>query len=254
MYWQDEMRAAQLNPLGTLMHIKAIIFDIDGTLLNSVDLHAASWVETFENFGISTTFADVRTHIGEGADRLLPAFIPEGTPPELSEAIERFRSALFKERYLQRVQPFPAVQLLLERLRSKGLKIALASSCTSEEVGKYKEIASISSLTDCDITSDDAGSSKPAPDIFKKAVQRLFPIEPHECLVIGDTKYDGIAARAAHIPFIGVRSGGTPDAELRQAGAPAGYDYPQDLLENWLPTLGRVAAARLEAECQPDVS
>src|SRR4051794_32071017 len=141
--------------------IKAAIFDIDGTLLDSVDLHAHSWVESFARFGIDAEFEDVRPHIGEGADRLMAAFVSRGTMEAEKKVIEDFRAKLFAEKYLPKVRPFPKVRVLFERLCSARLQLALGSSCTSDEITKYKEIAGIANLIDCETTSDDAQSSKP---------------------------------------------------------------------------------------------
>jgi HAD superfamily hydrolase (TIGR01509 family) len=210
--------------------IKAVLFDIDGTLLDSVDLHAESWVQTFAHFGILADFREVRSHIGEGADRLLPAFLPKGASKARKKEIEDYRSHLFKTDFLPRVQPFPKVKELFERIKKDGRKVALASSCTEEEIAEYEKIAAISDIVDCESTSDDARSSKPAPDIFLKAVERVAPTTAHECVVIGDTHFDGEAARKAGIPFIGVLCGGSSERRLTDAGAIAVYKDPADLL------------------------
>jgi HAD superfamily hydrolase (TIGR01549 family) len=211
---------------------KAVIFDIDGTLLDSVDLHARSWVESFNRFGVDAKFEDVRRHIGEGADRLMPAFLPKDTSEARKKTIEQFRSTLFKERYLPLVRPFPKVRELFERLKSDGLRIVLGSSCTAEEINWYKEIAEIGDLAECETTSDDADSSKPAPDIFNNALKQIYPIEAAECVVIGDTRYDGEAAFKAGMPFIGLLCGGSSERELKAARAVAIYKDPEDLLVN----------------------
>jgi HAD superfamily hydrolase (TIGR01509 family) len=213
--------------------IKAVIFDIDGTLLDSVDLHAKSWVETFRHFGVNAKFEDVRRHIGEGADRLIPAFLPKGTTETRREEIEEFRARLFKNSYLPLVRPFPSVRALFERLRSDGLRIVLGSSCTSEEITQYKQIAGVADLAECETTSDDARLSKPAPDIFNKALAQIDPIQAGECVVVGDSRYDGEAAREAGMPFIGVLCGASSERELRAAGAVAIYKHPEDMLVNW---------------------
>jgi HAD superfamily hydrolase (TIGR01509 family) len=213
--------------------LRAVIFDIDGTLIDSVDLHAESWVRTFANFGVHAKFEDVRHHIGEGADRLVPAFVPRDMPEARREEMENFRSALFKREYLSRVKPFPKVRELFGRIRADGCKIVLASSCTNDEIKQYKMIAGIDGMTDSDTTSDDAGSSKPSPDIFLKALERISPIRPEECCVVGDTNYDGEAARSAGVPFIGVLCGGSSQEDLDRAGAVAIYKDAADLLLNW---------------------
>jgi phosphoglycolate phosphatase-like HAD superfamily hydrolase len=122
---------------------------------------------------------------------------------------------------------------LFARIRAAGCKLALASSCAADEIDQYKAIAGISDMTDYDVTADDAGSSKPSPDIFLKALERLRPIVPTQTCVVGDTKYDGEAARQAGIPFIGVLCGGSSKQELERSGAVAIYRDPADLFTNW---------------------
>jgi HAD superfamily hydrolase (TIGR01549 family) len=168
----------------------------------------------------------------EGADRLIPSFVP-GIPETKRKQIEEYRSALFKREYLQKVKPFPKVKDLFMRIRAAGCKLALASSCAADEIDQYKAIAGISDMTDYDVTADDAGSSKPSPDIFLKALERLRPIIPFQTCVVGDTKYDGEAARQAGIPFIGVLCGGASKQELERSGALAIYRDPADLLAHW---------------------
>ena len=131
------------------------------------------------------------------------------------------------------MKPFPKVKDLFARIRAASCKLALASSCAADEIGQYKAIAGISDMTDYDVTADDAGSSKPSPDIFLKALECLRPIVPSQTCVVGDTKYDGEAAREAGIPFIGVLSGGSCKQELERSGALAIYRDPADLLANW---------------------
>ena len=210
--------------------LKAVIFDIDGTLIDSVDLHAQSWLETFERFGVQARFADVRRHIGEGADRLIPAFVPAEMPNGLRKQIEEFRSQLFNREYLCKVKPFPKVKELFAHIKAKRCKLVLASSCSASEIDQYKAIAGITDMTDHDVTADDAGTSKPSPDIFVEALDRLAPIKPSQTCVIGDTKYDGEAARAAGIPFLGLLCGGSSKEELDRSGAIAIYRDPADLL------------------------
>jgi HAD superfamily hydrolase (TIGR01549 family) len=202
-----------------------------------VDLHAQSWLETFERFGVQARFADVRRHIGEGADRLIPAFVPAEMSNGVRKQIEEFRSQLFKREYLGKVKPFPKVKELFAHIKAKRCKLVLASSCSANEIDQYKAIAGIADMSDHDVTADDAGTSKPSPDIFLKALDRLAPIEPFQTCVIGDTKYDGEAARAANIPFVGLLCGGSSKEELDRAGAVAVYADPADLLihlSRWL--------------------
>jgi len=217
--------------------LKAVIFDIDVTLIDSVDLHAQSWLETLERFGVQARFADLRRHIGEGADRLIPAFVPADMPNRVRKQMEEFRSELFKREYLPKVKPFPRVKELFAHIKAMGCRLVLASSCSADEIGRYKEIAGITDMTDHDVTADDAGSSKPSPDIFLKALECLAPNKPSETCVVGDTKYDGRAAHDAQIPFVGLLCGGSCREELECSGATAIYRDPADLLmhlNSWL--------------------
>ena len=211
--------------------LKAVIFDIDGTLIDSVDLHARSWVDAFARFGIEVEFEDVRRHIGEGADRLIPAFAP--MPNDKRKELEQFRSELFKKSYLDKIKPFPKVKALFERIKADGCKLVLASSCAADEIDQYKAIAGISDMTDHDVTADDADSSKPSPDIFLQALDRLAPFKPSQTCVVGDTKYDGEAALLAGVPFLGLLCGGSSKDELERSGAVAIYHDPADLLDHW---------------------
>jgi HAD superfamily hydrolase (TIGR01509 family) len=214
--------------------VKAVIFDIDGTLIDTVDFHASSWVRAFEHFGVTADFSDVRQQIGKGADRLMPLFLPPGISQECQKDIEEFRSALFKREYLPKVRAFPAVRALFQRIRSSGQRIVLGSSCTQEEIGCYKRIADIADMVDCESTSDDAHSSKPAPDIFLKALERAGSLLPEEAVVVGDTPYDAEAAKRAGIASIGVLCGGFREDELLRAGCLAVFRDPAHLLRDYL--------------------
>ena len=213
--------------------IKAVVFDVDGTLIDTVDFHASSWVRAFEHFGVNAKFSDVRQQIGKGADRLMPLFLPSGTAEARKKEIEQFRSALFKREYLPKVQAFPQVRALFQRIRSAGQRTVLGSSCTKDEIGCYKRIADISDLVDCESTSDDAHSSKPAPDIFVEALKRAGGIPPEQAVVVGDTPYDAEAAKRAGIASIGVLCGGFPKDELLRAGCVEVYRDPAHLLREY---------------------
>ncbi|QGY05257.1 HAD family hydrolase [Methylobacterium mesophilicum SR1.6/6] len=213
--------------------MRAAIFDIDGTLLDSVDLHARAWVEAFAHFGVETDQADVRRQIGKGGDELMPVFLPEARVEREGEAIEAYRSDLFKRTYLPEVRPFPGVRPLFERLRAAGLKIALASSGKRQEVEHYTGILKIGDLIDVATSSDDADRSKPHPDIFEAALKKLHQGSHDVIHAIGDTPYDAEAAGRAGLPTIGFLCGGFPESDLSAAGCVAIYRDPQDLLDGF---------------------
>lgn len=213
--------------------LKAVIFDIDGTLLDSVDLHAASWQEALRHFGHEVPYEKVRAQIGKGGDLLMPALLPEEEVRRRGEEIEEYRKHLFKREYLPRVKPFPAVRELFERIEADGLRIALASSAKKEELERYKQIAGIEDLLEAETSSDDAEKSKPHPDIFEAALDRLDGVAPADAIAVGDTPYDAQAAGKAGLRTIGMLCGGWPEEKLREAGCFAIYRDPADLLRDY---------------------
>ncbi|HVG37912.1 MAG TPA: HAD family phosphatase, partial [Pyrinomonadaceae bacterium] len=174
--------------------IKAVIFDIDGTLIDSVDLHAQAWKETFKQFGRDVPYEQVRNQIGKGGDQLLPVFFSRSELDEFGEELEKYRSDLYKKEYMSRVRPFALVRELFERILRDKKKIALASSAKGDELETYKKIARVEDLIDADTSADDAEKSKPHPDIFIAALEKLGDIDPREVIVVGDTPYDAEAA------------------------------------------------------------
>ena len=217
--------------------IAGVIFDIDGTLVDSVDLHAKAWQEAFADFAHAIGFAALRSQIGKGGDELKPVFLSKDELAEDGEALETHRERLFKAKYLGQVKPFPQVVDLFERLRADGIKTVLASSAKADELAAYKRIAGIENLVDVATSSSDVDKSKPHPDIFEAALSRLGA-GPSAALVIGDAPYDAEAAGKAGLKTIGVLCGGFAEAELRKAGCAAIYADPADLLrryDDWRP-------------------
>jgi len=213
--------------------IEAVIFDIDGTLIDSVDLHARAWQEALRRFGHEFPFERVRHEIGKGGDQLMPTLLPADVVERRGEAIEKYRSELFKREYLSQVKPFPGVRELFERIKADGKKIALASSAKGDELAAYKKIADIEGLDDVETSSDDAEKSKPHPDIFQAAVEKLGLESSEDVVVIGDTPHDAEAATKANLRIIGVLCGGFSEDELRGAGCFAVYRDPADLLAGY---------------------
>ena len=215
------------------MKHEAIIFDIDGTLLDSVDFHAEAWRQAFLHFGRDIPFADLRSQIGKGGDQLLPEFLSEREVDLVGKVIEKTRGEIFKREFLERVRPFLGVKALFERIRRDGLKIALASSSKQQEVAHYAKLLDIEDLIETGTSTDDAKKSKPEPDIFEAALEKLGDPAARKCVVIGDTPYDAEAAKKAGIKTIGVLCGGFPVEDLKKAGAVAIFQDPEDLLRRY---------------------
>ena len=213
--------------------IRAVIFDVDGTLVDTNDLHAASWAEAFRHFGRDIPQNRVRHEIGKGGDTLMPALLPREVVEREGKDIEAFRKDLFMREYLPRARAFPEVPALFRRIRAAGQKIVLASSSSAAEAERYQEVARIADLIDGATTKDDAEHSKPYPDIFRAALERIAPIPAEDAIVVGDTPYDAEAAEKAGLRAVGLLCGGFPEDELRRSALVALYRDPADLLAQY---------------------
>jgi HAD superfamily hydrolase (TIGR01549 family) len=211
----------------------SIIFDIDGTLVDSVDLHAEAWREAFRHFGFDIPFARVWEQIGKGSDQLIPALLPADAVKDKGKEIDKYRGKLFKRDYLPRVRAFPKVRELFERIWEDGKRIALASSAKEDELDTYIRLANVGDLIEAATSSGDAEKSKPHPDIFNAALDRLGKPDPADVVVVGDTPYDSEAAAKAGMRTVGVLGGGWPAETLRSVGCVAVYAGPADLLRNY---------------------
>ncbi len=210
-----------------------IIFDVDGTLIDSNDLHAEAWRQAFAKFGHEIPLEQIRGQIGKGGDQLIPVFLDRAEREDHGAQLDHYRGALFREKFMERVRPFPKVRELFLRILDDGHRIALASSAKGSELERYKQLLGISDLLDADTSKDDAARSKPYPDIFLAALDKLGSPPRRDALVVGDTPYDAQAARALGVAAVGVRCGGFPERELIAAGCGSIFTDPADLLANY---------------------
>jgi len=212
--------------------IRAVIFDLDGTVVDSNELHVDAWAETFQHYGKDFPRARLHQQIGKGGDKYLPEFLTEAELREFGEELEAFRADLFQRDYLQRVRPFPKVKELFARIRDDGKRIALASSGNETEVEHYVKLAELGDLIESRTSKSEVEHSKPSPDVFTSALH-LLGLSPQEAIVVGDTPYDIQAAKKLELPTIALLCGGFGEDELRASGAVAIYRDPADLLENY---------------------
>ncbi len=203
--------------------LRGIIFDIDGTLLDSNDAHAACWVQALTENGHEVPYETVRELIGKGADHILDDL----QVTENREQIVERRKQLFFDEHLAQCLATPGVRSLLKELRGRGLKIAVATSASAAEVEKLLTQAGVEDLFEIGTSADDVDASKPDPDVIVAAMEKLG-MKASEVVMIGDTPYDIIAAKRAGVRTIAMRTGGWFDAEL--VGCSAVLDDPRDLL------------------------
>ena len=207
-----------------------MIFDIDGTLVDSNDAHAQSWVDTFAEAGYDVPFDVVRPLIGMGADKLLPKTVGIRHDSDKGKKLIKRRSEIFRQKYLPNLRPLDGSRALVLRVRSDGLKPIVATSAKDDELKSLLEAAEVADLMEEKATASDARKSKPDPDIVEAAIEESG-IEAANLVMIGDTPYDIEAAGRAGIRAIGFRSGGWGDEALR--GAVEIYDGPADLLARY---------------------
>jgi HAD superfamily hydrolase (TIGR01509 family) len=212
--------------------VKAVLCDIDGTLVQSNWLHAAAWRDAFEVAGIVVEVEEARRQIGKGGDELIPVFVPWWKREIIKEPLMAYRQYLFRKDYLHQVKPFPKVRELLEHMKHRGIRVSLASSADADQLNAYKKIANIEDLVEKSSSADDAKRSKPHPDIFEATLKKLG-LSPKEVLALGDTPYDAEAAGKASIRTVGVMTGGWSKKELLEAGCIEVYKDVEDLLANF---------------------
>lgn len=206
---------------------RGVIFDIDGTLVDSNRAHAESWAETLASFGYSVSADEVQPLIGMGGDKLLPKLIGVDIESDEGKKYSEHRTELFFRKYLPRVRAFHGARALAERLAADGFRLVTASSASDEELEKLLDVAGIGDLLTDTTSSDDAERSKPDPDIVHAAARRSG-LPAADLVMIGDTPYDVEASLRAGVRIVAVRSGGWNDESL--AGATAIYDDVSQLL------------------------
>jgi membrane protein len=209
---------------------QAILFDIDGTLVDSNDAHIEAWFEAFRAAGFDFSREQIHEQIGKGGDNLLPSLVP-GLGQDEQDRITKLHGDLFKGRYLPHLKPFPGASEILRHAAASGQKVVLASSAGRDELDHHVELLDAKPLLTATTSKDDVEHSKPCPDIFAKALEKSGCVEPRDAIVVGDTPYDIQAATTLGVPAIAVRSGGFSDDQLGDAAAI--YDDVAALLDDY---------------------
>lgn len=208
--------------------LRGVIFDVDGTLVDSNRAHAQSWVDTLREAGYDVPFDVIWPMIGMGGDKLLPSATGIESDSGLGRQLTKRRWEIFQRDYVSCLEPTPGARELVQRMKNDGLEIIVATSASGTEVSVLLEAANVADLMQVKTSSSDAAGSKPDPDIVQAAVKKSG-LEPGELIMVGDTPYDVQAATGANVKLVGLLCGGWTKEEL--SGATAIYDDPQDLLK-----------------------
>ncbi|MFN2527697.1 MAG: HAD family hydrolase [Candidatus Baltobacteraceae bacterium] len=208
-----------------------VLLDIDGTLLDSNEAHAASWSDALRACGYAICADKVLPLIGMGGDKVMATLVPGLAPDDggLGQKIAEQRARIFSDEYLRTCKPTPGARDLLLELQRRGCALVMATSAKGSELKALLRAAGIADLIDDAATNDDADASKPDPDIVHAALKKA-QVSSERATMIGDTPYDILAAQAAGVKIVAVRCGKWKEPELSQAQGV--YDDPADILHH----------------------
>lgn len=208
---------------------RAVLFDIDGTLVDSNYIHVDAWSRAFADAGVSVPSWRIHRCIGMDGDKLLESLVGSADSAVALEAKELHSSYYGDAR--SRLQILPGARELLQRIDDAGLAVVLATSAPESELATLRDLLDVEDVVSVVTSSEDADVAKPSPEIVDVALGRAG-VDAGGAVMIGDSVWDMKASRRVGVVGIGVRCGGVPDAELRAAGAEAVYEDPADLVEH----------------------
>ncbi len=214
------------------MKQQAFLFDLDGTLVDSVYHHVLAWQEALEQDGIRLSVWRIHRKIGMSGGLLANAMLREtgrAVTPEDSARLRRLHAETYGRRSSQ-VRPLPGAVALLKRLTSLGVPWAIATSGYAESAAPVIELLEVPEGVPI-VTRDQVVRAKPDPDLFQKAAEMLG-VDIQNSVVVGDSVWDLLAARRARALGVGLLSGGYGEEELERAGAYRVYQDPADLLDH----------------------
>ena len=200
---------------------RAVLFDIDGTLIDSNYLHIDAWMRAFADVGAPVDAWRVHRSIGLDSAKLLEELLGDRVD-ELGDRAKERHSAHY-EPLIPRLRRFERARSLIERLSVSGVRVVLATSAPPEEFEALRRCLDVDEFLHATTTADDVETAKPEPDIIVTALERAG-VQPHEAVMVGDTRWDAVAAGRAGVRTLGVLSGGIGAAELREAGAAEVFD------------------------------
>jgi HAD superfamily hydrolase (TIGR01549 family) len=202
-------------------NVRAVLFDIDGTLVDSNYLHVEAWHRAFQAKGLLVPSWRIHRGIGQDSAALLTSLVGER-----SDAWNEHAKGLhtqFYEELASRLRVFDGARELLTELDRRGVRVVLATSAPENELELLLGLLDVSSAVHATTSADDVDTAKPAPDIIAVALERAG-VEAEEALMLGDAVWDMKAARRAGVTPYGVLSGGVGEGELRDAGAQSVFD------------------------------
>lgn len=203
-----------------------VLFDLDGTLVDTNYLHALAWSRALRDAGEWAPMNAIHRLVGMGGDQLVPELLGRRCDAAKERRPYRYRELMDDACVL------PGAAALLRRCHDEGLKVVLASSSPEEELEALLKLIGADEAIDAQTTADDVERSKPAPDVFLAAME-AGALDPGRALAVGDSVWDVQAARSAGIGCIAVETGGFSQHELSESGARHVYRSVEELLQQF---------------------
>jgi HAD superfamily hydrolase (TIGR01509 family) len=208
--------------------LRAVLFDVDGTLVDTNYLHAVTWWQALAQGGHHVPMADIHRAIGMGSDQLLERLLPDDRDKDADSGLQMSHDALYAT-YWTRLRPLPGAVELLRACKARGLTVVLASSAGEAESGALRAALDAEDAIDDATFSGEVERSKPAPDLVQVALEKAA-VPAEQAVFVGDTVWDAQASQKAGVPCIGLLSGGIGRDELADAGTAQIYGGPGELL------------------------
>ncbi|MCU1583913.1 MAG: family hydrolase [Microbacteriaceae bacterium] len=208
----------------------AILFDIDGTLVDSNYMHVAAWSRALEEVGAPVDSWRIHRAIGMDSKKLRESLLGDRAE-ELGERASELHSRYYAAD-AGKLRPFASARELVATVAAHGLQAVLATSAPEDELQLLRSALKIEDDVATVTSAADVGEAKPAPDVVQVALQRAG-VDAENAVMVGDTVWDVEAANRAGVRCVALRSGGTGGAELSAAGAIAVYDDAADLLAHF---------------------
>jgi len=211
--------------------LAGILFDVDGTLVDTNYLHTVCWWEALRQYGHDVPMARIHRAVGMGSHRLLAHVLGPDHDPAADADLSAAHRTLYRTEW-ERLTPLPGARNLIRRCASERLRVVLASSAEAEELSALRRALDVDDAITAATSADDADDSKPEPDILQAAMHAAG-LDPDRCVLVGDSVWDVKAALKAGVPCVGLECGGTSAGELRGAGAAEVYPDPAALLDRF---------------------
>jgi HAD superfamily hydrolase (TIGR01509 family) len=212
----------------TSMAAPAVLFDIDGTLVDSNYLHVHAWQRAFSEMGCDVESWRIHRRIGMDGSTLLDELVPDASE-DTTDRLRDVHSRYYRETS-GLLKPLPGALELLDAIAALGLQVVLATSAPEDELSELRKVLDRDDLVSALTSSEDVDTAKPEPTVVEVALKRA-DVGPDRAVFVGDTVWDVRAAGRAGVACIGVESGGIDRRRLQHEGAVAVYENPLDLLD-----------------------